>query len=95
MSPDILPLVPGAPLFKGVAMNPPPPSILAVVTKQVQDAVANLPADGKGALVGIATTKGVNLAVVAKVNTHVNVTAWIGRSWGDPIEGGAATQIHW
>ena len=92
---DLFPTVPGAPVMKGVAMNAPPASILGELTKQVQAAVATLPPDGKGALVGVATTTGVNLAVVAKVKDHVNVTSWIGKSWGQPVSGGAAVQVHW
>lgn len=92
---DIFAKVPGVPSVKGVAMNAPPASILGELTKQVQDAVATLPPDGKGALVGVATTTGVNLAVVAKVGNHVNVVSWLGKSWGQPVSGGAAVQVHW
>ena len=93
--PDIFPTVPGAPVTKGVAMNAPPASILGELTKQVHDAVAMLPPDGKGALVGVATTTGVNLAVVAKVGGHTNIVGWAGKSWGQPISGGAAVQVQW
>jgi hypothetical protein len=95
VTPDLVATVPGAPVAKGVSMNPPPASILEAVTKQVHDAVATLPPGGKGALVGVATTTGVNLAVVAKVGTHIDVTSWIGKSWGQPVAGGAAVQVHW
>lgn len=95
MTPDTLPTVPGAPVAKGVAMNPPPASILEAVTKQVHDAMATLPSSGRGAIVGVATTTGVNLAVVSKVGSHIAVTSWIGRSWGSPVSGGAAVQVQW
>jgi hypothetical protein len=92
---DTMPLVPGVPSDKGVAMNVPPASLLDAMTKEVKDAVATLPDGARGALVGVATTKGVNLAVVSKLNGHVDVTAWIGKSWSEPIAGGSAVQIHW
>ena len=92
---DTLPVIPGLMPLSGVAMNAPPASLMDAVTKQVKDAVATLPPGAKGALVGIATTKGVNLALVSKVNNHVDVTAWVGKSWGTPVNGGAAVQVHW
>jgi hypothetical protein len=95
MAPDLFPTIPGVLATNGVAMNPPPASILDAVSKQVKDAVATLPPDGKGALVGVATTSGVNLALVHKAGEHVTVLGWIGKSWGQPLAGGAAVQIHW
>lgn len=92
---DVLPSIPGVAATQGVIMNAPPAVLLDAITKQVRDAVATLPEGSRGALVGVATTKGINLAVVSKVNQHVDVTAWVGRSWGAPIDGGAAVQVHW
>jgi len=92
---DVFPTVPGAPVLKGVAMNAPPAAILVELTKQVHDAVATLPPGKNGALVGVATTTGVNLAVVAKAGEHVKVVGWAGRTWGQPISGGAAVQVDW
>lgn len=93
---DILPNVPGVTAAStGVVMNAPPGSLLAEMTKQVKDAVATLPPGSRGALVGVATTKGVNLAVVSKAGNHVSVVGWIGKSWGSAIDGGAAVQVHW
>lgn len=79
----------------GVAMNTPPSSLLQSINKEIKDAVATLPPESKGALVGVTTTEGVNLALVSRVNKKVDVTAWIGKTWGAPVKGGAAVQIHW
>lgn len=91
---DTLPSVPGLPL-SGVAMNEPPASILNAAMTEIRTEMATLPDGARGALVGIATTRGVNLALATRVNGHVEVTAWIGKTWGDPISGGAKTQVHW
>lgn len=81
--------------FKGVATVPPPASLLDAMTKQVKDAVATLPQGSRGALVSVATTAGVNLAVVSKVGTHTEVTAWVGKTWGQPVSSGAAVRVSW
>lgn len=93
MSPDLFATVPGVPSTTGVALNAPPVSILAQATKMVSEAVATIPPGSKGALVAIATEKGVNLALASKVGDHVEVTTWIGKSWGAPIAGGAAVKV--
>ena len=105
MSPDIItatgdlfPKVTGVASSKGVAMNAPPAAILGDVSKMVADAVSALPVGSRGALVGIATTNAsggvnVNLALATKVGEKVTVIAWAGKSWGQPIAGGAAVQV--
>lgn len=94
------PTIPGVFLSNGVQQLAPPASILDAVNKQVHDAFAALPPDASGALVAIATRDAdgkstANLALVTRVGEHANVTAWIGKSWGAPVAGGAAVQIHW
>lgn len=95
---DLFAKVPGVPSSKGVAMTPPPASILSDVNRMVTEAMATIPADKKGALVGIATLAPdggvhVNMALATKVGSKVSVISWVGRSWGKPIEGGAAVQV--
>lgn len=90
---DTFASIPGILVDKGVAMNTPPASLLSAITKEVQAAAATLPPGSKGALVGVATMTGVNLALVSKVNEHITVTAFIGKTWSQPIKGGAAVQI--
>ena len=96
---DLFPTVTGIASKGGVAMNAPPASILADVHRLVADAMKDIPADSHGALVGIATRKSdgrvnVNLAIATKVGSHVTVVGWLGKSWGQPIEGGTAVQVH-
>lgn len=101
---DLFPRVDGVASSKGVAMNPPPASVLGDVAKMVRDAMANIPDNERGELVGIATrdadgTVNVNLALATKVGSHVDIVAFIGKSWGRPIAAapltlGAATRIH-
>lgn len=97
---DLFPTITGMATAKGVAMNPPPDAILVDVTRMVEHAMQAVPANGKGALVGIATKDAngalnVNLALVQKVGARVNVVSWLGKSWGQPVSGGAAVQVHW
>lgn len=79
----------------GVATNPPPASLLDAITRQVHEAVATLPPGANGGLVAVATTAGVNLAVVSKVGDHVDIQAWIGKDWQQPLEGGASVKVSW
>jgi hypothetical protein len=95
---DLFPTVPDVASSKGVAMNPPPAEILSTVNQMVADAVKALPPGATGALVGIATKNAagqvnVNLALTKKVRENVTVVGWMGKSWGQPIEGGAAIQV--
>lgn len=95
---DLFPTVPGIASSKGVAMNPPPAAILVTVNQMVADAVKSLPAGASGALVGIATKHAsgqinVNLALTKKVRDNVTIVGWLGKSWGVPVEGGAAVQV--
>lgn len=95
---DLFPKVSGLETSKGVAMNPPPAEILGTVNQMVADAVKNIPEGATGALVGIATRSSsgavnVNLALTKKVRDNVTVVGWMGKSWGQPVEGGAAIQV--
>jgi hypothetical protein len=65
----------------GVAMNPPPLTLLPSISAAVAKACESIPKDKHGALVAIGTANGVNLAVVGKIGDDFAVTAWIGRSW--------------
>ena len=91
---DLFPTLPGVPSSTGVAMNPPPARILGEVNQLVAAAMAGLPADSRGQLVGIATKNpetgrvDVNLALAVRAGAHVEVVAWIGKTWGQPIAAG-------
>ena len=79
----------------GVEMRPPPAVYLDQTSSLIADAVQRLGKDERGVITWVVTTKGLNLAVVDKINDHVTVTAWIGRHWGEPIEAGIAGCVQW
>jgi len=82
-------------LTKGVAFNDPPGKLLADALKFVNQGVAKLPHGTNGALVTVVSEAGVNVAVVAKQGTHLQVQGWIGKSWGNAIYGGGAATLVW
>ncbi len=81
----------------GVQMNTPPAQYITQTTSIIQNAVAQLGADEKGALVWVASRSAgkthVNLALVHRVNDRFAVTGWVGKTWGQPIEAGIAGRI--
>jgi hypothetical protein len=81
--------------MKGVAFNAPPSSLLADATKLIDQMAAGLPADAKGAVVGIATEAGWNAAVVHRAGERFQVVSWIGKQWDSPPTGGAAVRASW
>lgn len=86
---DLFPRVDGVTSSKGVAMNPPPASVLADTTRFVKDAMAQVQDGEHGTLVAIATKTGdvtnVNLAFAVKAGDRVEVVTWIGKTWGTPV----------
>ena len=79
--------------LKGVEFNAPPPTILAAMLKQVDAQVAQLPPDADGALVAVATERGVNAAFVARMPHGFEVVSWVGRTWGSQaIDAGAGVK---
>lgn len=96
---DLFPTVPGVPSSKGVAMNPPPASILANVNHLVSAAMSGVPEDGRGQLVGIATRNpetgavDVNLALATRIGSRVEVVAWMGKTWGQPVAAGVIGKV--
>jgi len=80
----------------GVAFNDPPPHLIPDLQHSITNALSTLPPDKSGALVGVATEKGVNAVIVARVNDVWAVQAWIGKSWGDKhVDAGAQIQASW
>jgi hypothetical protein len=97
--PDPIQIPPELAHLPSVQMTPPPASILADVTKLVEDAAKELRPGENGRLAFIATTKGINLAIVAKVyerdRWQVKVTGWVAKEWGDPIAAGFGGTVSW
>ena len=81
--------------FPGVQMQAPPASLLASTTKFVMDAANTLQPHEHGALVFVATTKGVNAAVVHRFHERFAVVGWLGKEWGKPLEAGVAGSLRW
>lgn len=81
--------------MKGVVMSSPPLEVYAKTNTMIRDAVASLGENEHGALVWVATTEGVNIAVVHKVNSNMDITAYVGKTWGAPLQAGIAARIHW
>jgi len=100
---SIMPTIPDLPAHlktsPGVDMTTPPIEWLQPTTHMIMDAVKNADfGEGKHVVVTwIATTEGVNAAVVAKVieseKIDFKVVSWVGKKWGAPIEAGIAGQI--
>ena len=89
--PDLPVLTP----IKGVVLSPPPRDLRASIDRSVKALVADLPAQKRGALVTVVTTAGVNLAVLARVNDVWAVKAYVGKTWGGPIEGAGEVTASW
>ena len=83
--------------FKGVEFNPPPPSLMTSVMRQIDAQVATLPPDADAALVSVATNAGVNAAFVARVPGGFEVVTWVGKSWGEAVTygGGVKKVFRW
>lgn len=79
----------------GVEMQSPPAVYLEDTTQMISDAVAHLGPNDRGILTWVASTAGVNLALVNKINGHVDVAAWVGKSWNAPLEAGIVGRVHW
>lgn len=93
-----MPSIPGIPedLVKtpGVEVRSPPVEYIDSTRTVIRDALREL-GDNRGVLTWVLTDKGVNLAIVDKINEHVAVSAWIGKSWGAPISAGIVGQATW
>ncbi len=81
-------------------MQTPPADMLPVITSRLAKAMHSLPEDRHGALFWIATTEGINLAVVQRVpgllrRTDFTITGYIGKAWGEPLEAGVIGSATW
>lgn len=92
-----MPKAKGVSLTKGVELNAPPPHLFRDISASMEAFAATLKPGEQGGLVGIATTKGVQIAVVQKVGGAGTVVAWVGKSsgWGEPLDAGLAWKLTW
>ena len=72
-----------------------PGIIAASIRASVAAALKDVPEGAKGALVGIATEKGVNVAFAMKYAHGWRVETWIGKDWHGPVKGGVVVQKIW
>lgn len=69
--------------------------ISASIRASVAAALKDVPENAKGAVVAIATEKGVNLAIAYRGERGLTVGAYVGKQWSRPIEGGIIVQQIW
>lgn len=80
----------------GVLTNPPPLTWATEINDSITKFVnATIAADERGGLVAIATTKGVNLAVVQRTGKNSEIVAYIGKTWGEPLDAGVQWRQRW
>lgn len=80
--------------FRGVATNTPPSIFKDAIDRiATETAAVELRQGERMAVVGVLTERGTNLVVVARAGEHLEVKGYIGKTWGDPVEGGAV--IRW
>jgi hypothetical protein len=83
----------------GVVFAPPPAKLIPDLRASINTALAALAPGERGALVLVGTTTPdgpkFNAAVVAKVGDGWAVQSWIGKSWGEKVEGGATVMKTW
>jgi hypothetical protein len=93
---DLHPLPASLTNRKGVASNSPTGPIILDISHAIATAVDALPPETSGAMVAIGTNTGVNFAVVHRIGKdRFAVAAWLGKDWGDRLEGGAAVRVTW
>jgi hypothetical protein len=82
----------------GATLSVPPAAILTTINKQIDSVLDAMPKDKKGNLVmSVETKSGVNLALVQKLDKDGDwtVTAYIGKKWDAPLEGGVYVSGKW
>jgi hypothetical protein len=81
----------------GVMFAPPPPILYGQIAAAVKQYAEALPVGESGGVVAIATTRGVQGAIVQKFGDRNTIVGWIGKpsGWGAPLEGGLAWKLTW
>jgi hypothetical protein len=100
MTPDFTPNTPPlATPSKSVQFNTPPAPIMPDLRRSIESELAKLGPKEKGALVLVGTKDGnevkFNAAVVARFNKGWAVQAWVGKTWGQEVAGGATVMKTW
>ena len=80
----------------GVRFQPPPVDLQPSIQRAIADAVAKIPPDKSGALVGLVNEHGANAAVVTRLGKAWEVQAWIGKDWkGGALQYGGLVRATW
>jgi len=81
----------------GVMLAPPPPILYGQISAAVEAYGDTLRSGERGGIVGIATTRGVQGAIILKTGERSTIVGWLGKpsGWGAPIEGGLAWKLRW
>lgn len=82
-----------------VRFAPPPEHLIPDLQHSINNALSTLRADQRGALILVGTKDGdtvkFNAAIVARIDEHWAVEAWMAKSWGQSVSGGATVQASW
>lgn len=82
-----------------VLFTPPPATLVPDLRASINHALAALEPGEHGALVLVGTKDGdavkFNAAVVARVGDGWAVQAWIGKTWGQSVDGGVSVMKTW
>lgn len=77
-------------------MRPPSPQFLHDIRESVEAYADQTLKDGdRGGVIGIATTTGINLALVQRIGGKSMVVGFVGKNWGEPITGGVEWRLRW
>lgn len=91
--------VPPSRLPPGVVYSlTPPPGLSDQLARAVERAVAAIPPDRSGAVIGVLTERGTNLVLAGRAaDGRLQAQAWVGKSgWDQPRQGWeAGAQIAW
>ena len=68
---------------------------MADAARALEAVTQQLPSHASGAVVGLATDRGMNAAVVHRIGSRFAVASWVGKSWGSRITAGGAVQATW
>lgn len=77
----------------------PPAGLSESISRAVSQAIAAIPPDKHGALVGVVTERGTNLVLVGRsTGGSLQAQAWVGKSgWDTPVREGweVGAQVAW
>lgn len=91
-------LLPSRPIDLGITYAPQVVIPVRIDPEQkslLDQALAALPADKSGALAFVATTKGVEAVIAARLGSGWEIAGRVGMPWGGKLEGGVQVTKSW